>query len=89
MAARSSTENVVMADDEFTQNVGPKDGKSCKRSNTETGSKRSQKRTASKSDDNPADIASQSFASQMSELTMSMDSHLALINRIEASEKQE
>ncbi|WP_419622313.1 hypothetical protein [Thiolapillus sp.] len=79
-----------MADDESRQIVRPKGGKGCKRSNTETGSKRSEKRTAPKSDDNSADIASQSFASQISELTKSIkDSHLALINRIEASEKQE
>ena len=89
MTANSSTKNIIMADDEFTQTVGPKGGKRWKRSNTETGSKRSEKRTAPKSNDHSANIASQSFASQMSELTMSMDSHLALINRIEASEMQE
>ena len=53
------------------------------------GSKRSQKRTDPKSDDNFADIASQGFASQISDLTKSLkDSHLALINRIEALGKQ-
>ena len=88
MAASSSTQNRIMADDESTQTVGPKGGKRCERSNTETGSKRSQKRTAPKSDDNSTDIASQSFASQISELTKSIkDSHLALINR--SLEKQE
>ena len=49
-----------------------------------------EKRTAPKSDDNSADITSQSFASQISELTKSIkDSPLALINHIEALEKQE
>ena len=33
MTANSSTKNIIMADDEFTQTVGPKGGKSCKRSN--------------------------------------------------------
>ena len=79
-----------MADDESTQSVGPKGGKSCKRLNPETGSKRSQKRTEPKSDDNFADTASQNFASQITKLTKSIkDSLLALINRIEALEKQE
>ena len=49
-----------------------------------------EKRTAPKSDDNSADITSQSFASQISELTKSIkDSPLALINHIEALEKQD
>ena len=89
MTANSSTKNIIMADDEFTQTVGPKGGKSSQRSNPETGSKRSQ-RTEPKSDDNFADTASQNFASQITKLTKSIkDSLLALINRIEALEKQE
>ena len=79
--ANSSTQNIIMADDESTQTVGPKGGKRWKRSNTETGSKRSEKRTAPESNDHSANIASQSFASQISELTKSIkDSHLALIH---------
>ena len=90
VAASSSTQNIIMADDESTQTVESKGGESFKRSNTETGSIRSQKRTAPKSDDNPVDIASQSFASRISELTKSIeDSHLAWISRTEALEKQE
>ena len=58
VAASSSTQNIIMADDESKQTVGPKGGKSCKRSNAETGSNRSQKRTKPKSD-NFADLASQ------------------------------
>ena len=37
MAASSSTENIIMADDVSTQTVGSKGGKSCKRSSTDTG----------------------------------------------------
>ena len=76
---------MIMADDESKQTVGLKGGESFKTVNTEKGSKWSQKCTAPKSENNSEDIASQSFASQISELTKSIkDSHLALINRIEA-----
>ena len=63
MIANSSTKNIIMADDEFTQTVGPKGGKSCKRCYTETGSKRSQKCTAPKSDDNSTGIKTNFYVS--------------------------